>query len=145
MLAAQRDDEDVQPGRVRQTPHPGAQLDGEQLRGQRLAGHLDEVRRPQPRQQFLVRAGAVGHGAQLVRRHEHVLADHVGEDHAIGIEPVEPQWQQLPAVRRERCRRTLQSDHVVSPSSTRPVRENASANTRFRSGSVSFAIRARRI
>jgi putative peptidoglycan binding protein len=60
------------------------------------------VRCPQPRKQFLIRAGPVHHGAQLVRRHEHVLTDQVGEDHRARIEALEPQRQQLPAMRGQR-------------------------------------------
>jgi len=93
VLAAQRDDEDVEPRRVRQAPHPGAQLDGEQLGRQRLARHLDEVRRPQPCEQVLVGAGPIGHADELIRCDEHVLPHQVGEDHRIRTGPVEAHRQ----------------------------------------------------
>ena len=120
--------------------------------GSRLAWHLDQVHRPQPCEQVLVGAGSLGHADELIRCDEDVLPHQVGEDHRIRIEPVEAHRQQLPAMRGQRRRPPLQFDRVdhasvpasASPS-IRPVCENTSAKTRFRSGSVSLAIRTRRI
>ena len=146
MLAAQRDDEDVQPGGLGEAAVAGAGLERQEGRGRAVARLADQVLGAQATHQGGVdREALLGELVEFLGGKGHVLADHVGDQHS-AVEALEAEGQQLPPGRlRPEVLQLPEARHAqaVPGGSTRPVFENAWARIIVRIGSVSARIRSR--